>query len=116
MVRALLQRDAAIRLSVSCTTRAPRPGEQDGREYRFISVADFEAHARRIRAAGMGRGAWNTATARTGRRHRPWRPARGLDVLLQIDWQRVRARSSSVFRARSGFLSCRPPSTNLKAA
>ena len=38
LVGALLKRDAGLMLSVSCTTRAPRPGEQDGREYRFVSV------------------------------------------------------------------------------
>ena len=42
LVNALLARDPSIRLSVSCTTRAPRPGETDGRDYRFVSVAEFE--------------------------------------------------------------------------
>src|SRR4029077_2139156 len=43
LVRALLQRDPSIRLSVSFTTRAPRPGETHGREYTFVSPEEFAA-------------------------------------------------------------------------
>lgn len=35
--------DAAARLSISATTRPPRPGEENGREYLFLSRAEFEA-------------------------------------------------------------------------
>ena len=42
LVKALLSQDPAILLSVSCTTRAPRPGEEDGREYRFIGADEFK--------------------------------------------------------------------------
>ena len=38
-----LQRDGGFVYSISCTTRAPRPGEVDGKDYRFLSRADFEA-------------------------------------------------------------------------
>lgn len=41
--RMLMQWDPTVRFSVSATTRAPRPGEADGREYHFRSRADFEA-------------------------------------------------------------------------
>jgi guanylate kinase len=41
LTRALLQWDPTIRFSISATTRAPRPGEQDGREYYFRSRAQF---------------------------------------------------------------------------
>jgi guanylate kinase len=40
--RKLLDWDQTIRFSVSATTRAPRPGEEDGREYYFRSREDFE--------------------------------------------------------------------------
>ena len=40
--RKLLDWDQTIRFSVSATTRAPRPGEEDGREYYFRSRQDFE--------------------------------------------------------------------------
>ena len=41
LVNALLQREPTVKLSISCTTRAPRPSEQHGREYFFLSEADF---------------------------------------------------------------------------
>ncbi|MCX9147257.1 guanylate kinase [Erythrobacter sp. WG] len=40
--RMLLARDSEIRLSVSCTTRPPRPGEVDGVHYHFVSDAEFD--------------------------------------------------------------------------
>ncbi len=43
LTRKLMAWDPTIRFSVSATTRAPRPGEQDGREYYFRSRADFES-------------------------------------------------------------------------
>ncbi|MFZ0107610.1 MAG: guanylate kinase, partial [Thiobacillus sp.] len=42
LVKALLKADSAIRLSISYTTRAPRPGESDGRDYHFVSRERFE--------------------------------------------------------------------------
>jgi len=43
LVNALLAQDSAIGLSISYTTRPPRPGEQHGREYYFTTIADFHA-------------------------------------------------------------------------
>jgi guanylate kinase len=43
VVRRLLERDPALWLSVSTTTRAPRSGERDGVEYHFVTPAEFEA-------------------------------------------------------------------------
>ena len=40
--RKLLERDPSIRLSVSATTRPPRPGEQDGVHYHFVSDEEFD--------------------------------------------------------------------------
>ncbi|MGV8949978.1 MAG: guanylate kinase [Cypionkella sp.] len=45
LARRLMQWDPTIRFSISATTRAPRAGEQDGREYYFRSRSDFEALA-----------------------------------------------------------------------
>lgn len=42
IMKRLLDKDDTVRLSVSATTRAPRPGETHGREYFFISKEDFE--------------------------------------------------------------------------
>ncbi len=88
LVNALLDRDAAIVLSISHTTRAPRPGEQDGREYHFVTVEEFM----RRRAAGEFLESAEVhgnyyATSRT------WieeRVRAGNDVLLEIDWQGAR--------------------------
>ena len=43
IARRLLERRADVGYSVSCTTRAPREGEVDGRDYRFLTPAAFEA-------------------------------------------------------------------------
>ena len=48
LIRHLLERRPDYRLSVSATTRAPRPGEVDGRDYHFLSQQEFE---RRLAAA-----------------------------------------------------------------
>jgi guanylate kinase len=88
LVNALLERDAAIVLSVSHTTRPPRPGEQDGREYHFVTVDELM----RRRAAGEFLESAEVhgnyyATSRT------WIEERvrgGTDVLLEIDWQGAR--------------------------
>jgi len=88
LVNALLARDAAIALSISHTTRAPRPGEVSGREYHFTEVADFLARRARgefLEAAEVHGHYY--ATSRT------WigdRLAEGRDVLLEIDWQGAR--------------------------
>ena len=46
LIERLLASDPGIRFSVSCTTRAPRPGEQDGVDYHFISRDRFEGDVR----------------------------------------------------------------------
>ncbi len=43
---ALRKRESSLRFSVSCTTRRPRPGEQDGEDYYFISVHEFNSKVR----------------------------------------------------------------------
>jgi guanylate kinase len=57
LVSRLLEHDSQVRHSISYTTRAPRPGEQDGREYNFIDVQHLSCHARTRRVCRMGRGA-----------------------------------------------------------
>jgi guanylate kinase len=83
--RLLLERDAAIDLSISVTTRPPRPGEVDGRDYHFIDRARFDAMVERgelLESAqvfgnryGTPRGPVEAALAE------------GRDVLFDIDWQ-----------------------------
>lgn len=83
--RRLLQSDAGISLSVSVTTRRPRPGEQDGRDYHFITRQQFDAMVARGELMewaevfdnyyGTPRSPVMTALAD------------GRDVMFDIDWQ-----------------------------
>lgn len=85
LVRLLLENDPGIRLSISSTTRAPRPGEEDGREYHFVEVADFVDR--------VGRGEfleWAEVHGNYYGTARHWVEAEvnaGRDILLEIDWQ-----------------------------
>jgi len=85
LVKALLKSDPAIRLSVSYTTRAPRPGETDGRDYHFISRERFEAmlaedeFLEHAEVYGNFYGTSKIGIARD--------LDAGRDVLLEIDWQ-----------------------------
>ncbi len=88
LVNALLKHDPEIELSISHTTRTPRPGEENGREYHFISVAEFEERKTRgefLESALVHGNYYGTS--------RVWieqRMAAGKDVLLEIDWQGAR--------------------------
>ncbi|HQR11446.1 MAG TPA: guanylate kinase [Casimicrobiaceae bacterium] len=85
LVRALLEREPGIRLSVSYTTRAPRPGEQDGTHYHFVDEAAFMA----LKSSGEFleyahvHGHWYATSATWLRQE----VQLGHDVLLEIDWQ-----------------------------
>jgi guanylate kinase len=85
LVKALLKADPAIRLSVSYTTRAPRPGETDGRDYHFISRQRFEmmeADGEFLEHAGVYGNFYGTSKSSI------WRDLNaGHDILLEIDWQ-----------------------------
>ena len=85
ITRALLREDSSLALSVSVTTRAPRPGEQEGVHYHFRSEAEFDAMAAEgamlewARVFGRGYG--------TPRAPVEAALADGRDVLFDIDWQ-----------------------------
>lgn len=85
LVRALLEAEPALHLSISYTTRTPRPGEIDGQHYHFIGVEDFLARVERgeflEHAEVFGRH-YGTHRAEVERRL-----SAGQDVLLEIDWQ-----------------------------
>ena len=85
LVNELLANDPQVKLSISFTTRAPRPGEVDGREYHFVDVDAFE----RMRADGEFIESAEVHGHRYGTSAR-WIESRvvaGEDVLLEIDWQ-----------------------------
>lgn len=112
LTRALVPRlgarghEAAI--SVSYTTRAPRPGEQDGVHYHFVDEARF---------VGMvERGEFLEHAQVFGRRYGTGRDktaellARGVDVVLDIDWQGAQQVRGLMPQARSVFIL--PPSAD----
>ena len=88
LVGALLERDPQLRLSISCTTRDPRPGEVDGREYRFVSKDDFLA--RRDAGALLEWAEVHGNFYGTPRDFIDEMTASGTDVVLEIDWQGAR--------------------------
>ena len=92
LVNALLERQKSIRLSISHTTRDPRPGEVNGREYHFVTEAAFAAMAERgefLESALVHGHHYGT--------NRLWieeEMEAGRDVLLEIDWQQALRRRS----------------------
>jgi guanylate kinase len=85
LARRLMEWDPALRFSVSATTRAPRPGEVDGREYYFKARADFEAMV----AAGEMLEHAEVFGNFYGSPKGPVEAAmtEGRDTLFDIDWQ-----------------------------
>ena len=85
LVNALLAEDKQLALSISYTTRPPRPGEQNGRHYHFVDRAAFEVM--------LDRGEFLETAEVHGNRYgtsKEWiraARARGLDIVLEIDWQ-----------------------------
>jgi guanylate kinase len=88
LVNALLAQDRAIELSVSYTTRPPRPGDQDGREYHFVGVEDFKQ--RRAGGEFLESAEVHGNFYATSRLWIEERVQAGRDVLLEIDWQGAR--------------------------
>ena len=109
LVNALLQQDEHVALSVSHTTRAPRPGEEEGVHYYFVDDATFEALAEQgaflehARVFGSRYGTGRAAVAH--------QLASGFDVLLDIDWQGARQVRKSFPAARTIFIL--PPSLDV---
>ena len=88
LIDALVRADPSLKLSVSYTTRAPRPGEKDGVDYHFVDDAAFLAmHAR---------GEFLESAEVHGYRYGTSKKvitdalARGEDLILEIDWQGAR--------------------------
>ena len=85
LVSLLLENDPQIRVSISHTTRAPRPGEENGREYHFIDVPAFldkVQHGEFLEWAEVHGNYYGTS--------KKWiesEMSSGRDVLLEIDWQ-----------------------------
>jgi guanylate kinase len=106
LVNALLAADPGISLSVSFTTREPRPGEVDGREYHFVSPEEFRARRRQgefLENAEVHGNYYATSRLAIGQQM-----AQGTDVLLEIDWQGAQQIRAQVRNAVGIFIL--PPS------
>ena len=88
LIDALLKSDASLKLSISYTTRAPRPGEKDGREYHFVDEETF--------LAMRGRGDFLESAEVHGNHYGTSKQVildtleSGRDLILEIDWQGAR--------------------------
>ena len=108
LVNAVLAREPGIALSISYTSRAPRPGERHAHHYHFVDKAEFE----RMIAAGdffeyaLVHGDYKG----TARQSVEPQLAAGKDVLLEIDWQGARQVRQKIPEAISVFIL--PPSTD----
>lgn len=88
LIRALLEDEPSVRLSISYTTRAPRPGEQNGREYHFVDVPTFLAMRERgefLESAEVHGNHYGTSKKVISATLE-----RGEDLILEIDWQGAR--------------------------
>ena len=85
ITRRLIERDPSLSLSVSVTTRPPRPGERDGTDYRFIDQAHFDAMV----AQGELLEHASVFDHNYGTPRQPIEAAlaAGRDIVTDIDWQ-----------------------------
>ena len=88
LTRALLESEPDMLLSVSYTSRAPRPNERDGVHYHFVSRAEFEAMI--ARGEFFEHAVVHGDLKGTSRKVVEQTLAKGRDVLLEIDWQGAR--------------------------
>jgi len=107
LVSAALAEDKRLALSVSFTTRPPRAGEANGREYHFVERKTFESM--------LARGEFLESAEVHGNRYGTsgkWiaeARAKGLDILLEIDWQGARQVRKAFPDAVSIFIMPPPP-------
>ena len=106
LVRALMEREPALRFSISYTTRRQRPAEVDGRDYFFVTKDAFEAMVGRgefLEHARVFDNYYGTAL-------KPVEAAlaAGQDLILEIDWQGAQQIRRALPECRSIFIL--PPS------
>ena len=105
--RELLRREPGLVMSISATTRRPRPGEVDGRDYFFKSVAEFEAMAEKgefLEHARVFDNFYGTPRAAVEAALKS-----GHDVLFDVDWQGTQKLKESA-RADLASVFILPPS------
>ena len=106
LIRSLLDRIPTLELSVSATTRSPRPGEQDGVHYRFLTREQF---AERVAAGDfVEHAAYSGNCYGTLRSELERRLADGIPVVLEIEVQGARQVRAAMPDAVAVFIA--PPS------
>jgi guanylate kinase len=106
LIRALLERLPQLELSVSATTRPPRPGERDGVDYHFLTREQFDravANGEFVEHAAYSGHRYGTLRSELDRRL-----ARGVPVVLEIEVQGARQVRRAVPEAEAVFIA--PPS------
>jgi guanylate kinase len=106
LVKALIDSTPGVMVSVSHTTRAARPGEQDGVHYHFTNRAEFESMVAQdafLEHARVFDNFYGTAGSSVAKQL-----AAGLDIILEIDWQGARQVKTKMPTAVSIFVL--PPS------
>lgn len=107
IINQLLQRQPTVLRSVSCTTRSPRPGEVEGRDYYFVTAADFD---RMRQQDELLEWAVVHQDLQYGTPRLPVEKAlaEGTDIILEIDYQGARSvRAALGDRAKLVFVA--PP-------
>jgi len=110
LVKAALAEDKRLTLSISFTTRPPREGELNGREYHFVDPKTFEAMLKRgefLESAEVHGNRYGTSKKWIAEAR-----ARGQDIILEIDWQGARQVRKTFPDAVSVFIL--PPSPVLQ--
>ena len=106
LIRGLLERIPELELSVSATTRPPRPGERDGVDYHFLTPEEFDralANGEFVEHATYSGNRYGTLRAELERRLRA-----GLPVVLEIEVQGARQVRDAMPEAEAVFIA--PPS------
>lgn len=106
LINALLERHSDMKVSVSHTTRSPRPGEENGVHYHFVSQDEFKALI-----AEDGFVEWAQVFDNyygTSKQSIESQLANGIDVFLDIDWQGARQIRELIPSVRTIFIA--PPS------
>jgi guanylate kinase len=106
LIRGLLEHIPGLELSVSATTRKPRPGEQDGVDYHFMTPEQFDAHVQAgdfVEHATYSGNKYGTLRSELERR-----VAAGAPVVLEIEVQGARQVRQAIPEAVAVFIA--PPS------
>jgi guanylate kinase len=106
LIRGLLQRVPELELSVSATTRSPRPGEANGSDYHFLSPDEFDHRVRAgdfVEHASYSGASYGTLRSELERRLRD-----GVPIVLEIEVQGARQVREAMPEALAVFIA--PPS------